>query len=98
MTENNEFDSILNEVKKERELDRRHTDLLMKEHNIDPSKRFELELMSDEEREVKVKEYANSNDTVKKKELDEGMQRLRQIASEYTVNYKKRWKEKQLNK
>lgn len=68
MTENNEFDDILSEVKKARELDQRHTDLLMKEHNIDASKRLELELMKDEEREAKAKEYADSNDATKKEE------------------------------
>ena len=60
MTETTEFDDILGEVKKETELDRRDTNLLMSEHNIDETKRNELETMSYKEREAKAKELANS--------------------------------------
>lgn len=76
MTENNGFDNIMNEVRKARELDQRHTDLLMKEHNIDASKRLELELMNDEEREAKAKQYAGSKDAAKTEEPGQAGKRI----------------------
>ncbi|MFD2388057.1 hypothetical protein [Enterococcus rivorum] len=86
MNETTEFDDILGEVKKERELDRRHTNLLMSEHNIDETKRNELEALSYKEREAKAKELANSKESSQKQTPGQLGKRLGQVAKSILDN------------